>query len=152
MLLIINKHAAKARRVWPTIKLRLDTAGIDYKVYETKSPGDATTQTRLALKSGIENVAVVGGDGTLSEVAEGFFEFNDDLDVLPKAINSEATLAVFPAGTGDDFARGLRGKRAALPDWIEMFVSSAHRARRIDLLYGRCNSFEKPFICLNAAT
>src|SRR5215203_6950968 len=115
MLLIINKHAAKARRVWPTIKDHLDRARVKYQIHETKSPGDATTQTRVALKSGIETVAVVGGDGTLSEVAEGFFEFNDDLDVLPKTINSEATLAVFPAGTGDDFARGMRGKRAPLP-------------------------------------
>jgi len=150
-LLIINHAAAKARRVWPTIKKQLDAAGVDYQAYQTKAPGDATTRTRAALKSGIESIVVIGGDGTLSEVAEGFFEFNDDLDVLPAAINPSATLSILPAGTGDDFARGLYGRRAPLPEWIETVISNVP-ARQIDVLYGRCNGYEKPFICLNAST
>ena len=150
-LLIINHAAAKARRVWPTIKKQLDAAGVDYQAYQTKAPGDATTRTRAALKSGIESIVVVGGDGTLSEVAEGFFEFNDDLDVLPVAINPSATLSILPAGTGDDFARGLYGRRAPLQEWIETVISNVP-ARQSDVLYGRCNGYEKPFICLNAST
>jgi YegS/Rv2252/BmrU family lipid kinase len=151
ILLIINHAAAKARRVWPTIKKQLDTAGIEYQAYETKAAGDATIQTRAALKSGIQSIVVVGGDGTLSEVAEGFFEFNDDLDVRPVAINPSATLSILPAGTGDDFARGLYGRRAPLQEWIETLISHAP-AREVDVLYGRCNGYEKPFICLNAST
>ena len=137
--------------MWPTIKNQLDAAGVEYQTYETKAPGDATTQTRAALKSGIQSIVVVGGDGTLSEVAEGFFEFNDDLDVLPATINPSATLSILPAGTGDDFARGLYGRRAPLQEWIETIISPAP-ARPVDVLYGRCNGYEKPFICLNAST
>ena len=137
--------------MWPTIKKQLDAAGIEYQAHETKAAGDATTQTRAALKSGIQSIVVVGGDGTLSEVAEGFFEFNNDLDVLPTAINPSATLSILPAGTGDDFARGLYGRRAPLQEWIETLISHAP-ARQIDVLYGRCNGYEKPFICLNAST
>lgn len=156
-LIIINKSAARARRSWPTIKNQLDAAGIEYQEYETKAPGDATERTRAALKSGTESIVVVGGDGTLSEVAEGFFEFNDDLDVLPAAINPSATLAILPAGTGDDFARGLYGRRSPLEESIETFISYARGdsisvARRVDVLYGRCSGYEKPFICLNAST
>jgi YegS/Rv2252/BmrU family lipid kinase len=156
-LIIINRSAARARRSWPTIKNQLDGARIEYQTYETKAPGDATEQTRAALKSGTESVVVVGGDGTLSEVAEGFFEFNDDLDVLPTAINPSATLAILPAGTGDDFARGLYGRRAPLEESMETFISHARRSsmsvvRNIDVLYGRCDGYEKPFICLNAST
>jgi YegS/Rv2252/BmrU family lipid kinase len=156
-LIIINHSAARARRLWPTIKKQLDAAGIEYQPYETKASGDATTQTRAALKSGIESIAVVGGDGTLSEVAAGFFEFNNDLDVLPAAINSSATLAILPAGTGDDFARGLYGRRAPLEESMETFLSYARGedasvVRKVDVLYGRCNSYETPFICLNAST
>jgi len=150
-LLIINHAAAKARRVWPTIKKQLDAAGIEYQAHETKAPSDATTQTRAALKSGIQFIVVVGGDGTLSEVAEGFFEFNNDLDVLPTAINPSATLSILPAGTGDDFARGLYRRRASLQEWIKTVISPVP-ARQIDVLYGRCNGYEKPFICLNAST
>ena len=150
MLTIINPRAAKARSAWPTIKNELDRAGIHYDVYETTSPGDATNKTRAALKSRVESVVVVGGDGTLSEVAEGFFEFNDDLGTPPTPINPSATLAILPAGTGDDFARGLRRKRAPLHDWIQTLI--AQNAQTIDVLYGRCNDYEKPFICLNAST
>ena len=141
--------------MWPTIQKKLDAAGVEYQASETKSPGDATVQTRAALKSGIETIVVVGGDGTLSEAAEGFFEFHDDLNVPPAAINSSATLGVLPAGTGDDFARGQHGSRPPLGKWIESvisFLSGENKARSIDVLYGRCNDFEKPFICLNAST
>jgi diacylglycerol kinase (ATP) len=155
ILIVINNFAAKARRAWPTIQKQLDVAGIKYRAYETTAPADATIQVRAALKSGTDTVAVVGGDGTLSEVAEGFFEFNDDPDVFPAPINPAATLAILPAGTGDDFARGLRGRRTPLPPWIEILISHCrgeNQPQNIDLLYGRCNGYEKPFICLNAST
>ncbi|HET6979607.1 MAG TPA: YegS/Rv2252/BmrU family lipid kinase [Pyrinomonadaceae bacterium] len=156
-LIIINHAAARVRRVWPEIKRELDASGVEYQTYETQTRGDATSKTRAFLRSGINSIAVVGGDGTLSEVAEGFFEFNDDLDVLPTAINPTATLGLLPAGTGNDFARGLHGKHAPLKTWIDKVISHARDENNqppqtIDLLYGRCNGFEKPFICLNAST
>jgi diacylglycerol kinase (ATP) len=155
MLIIINPCAAKARQAWPGIKKELDAAGIEFQTYETTSPGDATTKTRAALKSGIESVAVVGGDGTLSEAAEGFFQFNDNPDIPPARLNPAATLAILPGGTGDDFARGLHRRRSPLQKWIETLIAHCrgkNSARTIDVLYGRCNGFEKPFICLNAST
>lgn len=158
MLIIVNNVAAKARQAWPKIKTQLDAAGVDYKVHYTNHQGDATVQTSVALKSGTQLIVVVGGDGTLSEAAQGFFEFNDNLEILPKAINREAALAVLPAGTGDDFARGLRGKRAPLEDWIGTLIEyvrakhSLEAAPRIDVLYGRCDGLQTPFVCLNAST
>jgi len=168
VLIIVNNVAAKARQSWPKIKNQLDAAGVDYQTYHTNQQGDATLKTRVALKSGIQLIVVVGGDGTLSEAAQGFFQFNDDLDILPTAINSEATLAVLPAGTGDDFARGLRRGRVPLQDWIDTLIGYARdrdnrreaathdnghaAAPRIDVLYGRCDGLQTPFICLNAST
>ena len=155
-LIIINHSAARARRLWPTIRKQLDAARVEYQAYETQGPGDATIKTRAALRSGVESVVVVGGDGTLSETAEGFFEFNDELDVLPTPVNPLATLALLPAGTGNDFARGLLGKRAPLQDWIETVIAHSRNrsvgVRTMDVLYGRCNDYEKPFICFNAST
>lgn len=159
MLIIVNNVAAKARQSWPKIKTRLDAAGVNFKVHYTNQKGDATVQTSVALKSREQLIVVVGGDGTLSEAAQGFFEFNDDLEKLPTPINSEATLAVLPAGTGDDFARGLRRKRAPLPDWIDTLIAyvragdnKQEAVRQIDVLYGRCDGLQTPFICLNAST
>lgn len=188
MLVIVNNVAAKARQSWPKIKHELDAAGIDYKTYQTQQKGDATLQARVALNAGERLIVVVGGDGTLSEAAQGFFRFNDDLDVPPAPINPDATLAILPAGTGDDFARGLRRKRTALHEWIDALVGyvrgevdgndetsdspwSAPTGRRssqsgdksprsketptsrpIDVLYGLCDGYQKPFVCLNAST
>ena len=120
-LIIINQAAAKARRAWPIIQQHLNT--FRYELYETRSPGDATKKTRSALQLGTTTIVVVGGDGTLSEVAEGFFEFQADLALLPRPINADARLAILPAGTGDDFARGLRGQRASLKSWIDTLLA-----------------------------
>jgi diacylglycerol kinase (ATP) len=154
-LVILNHVAARARQSWPLIQKQLDAAGVDYQTYETKFPGDAIVRTRAALQSGFATIVVVGGDGTLSEAAEGFFELHDDSNALPASINPAATLAILPAGTGDDFARGLHGRRTPLHKWIETVTAHCrgeNDARHIDVLYGRCNNFEKPFICLNAST
>src|SRR5262245_1262293 len=156
-LIILNHAAAKARRAWPIIRKQIEGARIEYEFYETTAAGDATTKTRAALQSGTTNVAVVGGDGTLSETAEGFFEFNHNPDIVPRAINPAATLAIMPAGTGNDFARGLRGKRAPLESWIDSFIAHCRNDKEpaslsVDVLYGRSDGFHTPFICLNAST
>jgi len=156
-LIIVNNAAAKARQTWPIIRKQLEAAGIEFEVYATTQPGDATLRTRLALNDGITTVAVVGGDGTLSEVAEGFFEFQRDLKQLPTPIDQAASLAILPAGTGDDFARGLTGQRAPLLHWIDTFIAhcqqlGARNTQMVDVLYGLCDDYRKPFICLNAST
>ena len=159
-LIIINNVAAKVRRAWPIVRQQLQSSGVEFDSYETTQPGDATSQTREALKRGVTTIAVVGGDGTLSEAAQGFFEFNERLEEVPSPINSAASLAILPAGTGDDFARGLMGRhgdRAPLEQWVEILVShcraqNEERIRRTDVLYGLCDGYKTPFICLNAST
>jgi diacylglycerol kinase (ATP) len=156
-LIIVNNTAAKARRKWPTVRDQLEGSGIGFDYYETSKPGDATIRTREAIKAGVTNIAVVGGDGTLSEAAEGFFEFNESLKQSPLPINSAASLAILPGGTGDDFARGLMNHRAPLERWIEIFIAHCQgqndrSTRQVDVLYGLCNGYQTPFISLNAST
>ena len=156
-LIILNNSAARTRSVWPRIKSELDASKIEYDTHITSAAGDATNRTRLAIHSGARLIVVVGGDGTLSEVAEGYFEFSTNAEQLPKPINRDAVLAVLPAGTGDDFARGLVGRRAPLNSWIRNLTaklkSTDHLSTRfVDVLYGRCDDLQTPFICLNAST
>jgi diacylglycerol kinase (ATP) len=159
-LIIVNLAAAKARHAWPLIREQLreqlERKQIDFDVYETARAGEATTRTRDALKTGVTTIAVVGGDGTLSEAAEGFFEFSKRVEDLPAAVNSEAALAILPAGTGDDFARSHMGRRAPLEKWTEILISHLQTPRdnfrTVDVLYGVCDGFTTPFICLNAST
>ncbi|HEV2883231.1 MAG TPA: diacylglycerol kinase family protein [Pyrinomonadaceae bacterium] len=155
-LVIINKAAARVQRAWPTINESLQSHNIEVDLHPTSHPGDATLKTRTALRAGVTTVVAVGGDGTLSEAAEGFFEFDKHVDQIPAPINSSAALAVLPAGTGDDFARGLLGRREKLQTWIDILVahlkSQGESTRRVDVLYGICDGYKSPFICLNAST
>ena len=157
VLVIVNNAAAKARRTWPTVAKHLEGRRLAFDFHQTAQPGDATVRTREALRAGVETIAVVGGDGTLSEAAQGFFEFSNCLDELPSPINSEARLAILPAGTGDDFARSQMGKREPLEKWIDILVSHSEKpgeakVRVVDVLYGLCDEYRRPFICLNAST
>lgn len=142
-LLIISNHAAaRARLLQPHVVKRLRDAKILFDVFETDKRGDAETETRRALVEATHNViAAIGGDGTLSEVANGFFQLHtqkhtnalaDTISLTedaklsidaPQLINPRAALALLPAGTGDDFARGLcDGRRAPLDSWIDKLI------------------------------
>ncbi|MDT4896218.1 MAG: hypothetical protein QOH25_1295 [Acidobacteriota bacterium] len=160
-LIIINPTSARARRAWPKIKEALAGASVGFDTHETSHAGDATERTRAALRDGYRLIAVVGGDGTLSEAASGFFEFaeNDNHVVshLPSPINPAAALAILPAGTGDDFARGLAGRREPLEKWLAAFIAycrldDAGAARTVDVIHGRVEKGARDFICLNVAT
>jgi YegS/Rv2252/BmrU family lipid kinase len=160
-LIIINPASARARRAWPKIKEALAAADVGFDAHETTHAGDATERTRAALHEGYSLIAVVGGDGTLSEAASGFFEFHDNENHasshLPSAINPAAALAILPAGTGDDFARGLASRREPLEKWLAAFIaycrrSDAGAARLIDVIHGRVEKGARDFICLNVAT
>jgi len=156
-LIIINNAAATARHACPIVRARLANEGIEFDIHETTKPGDATVRTRDALRAGVTLIAVVGGDGTLSEAAQGFFEFNQRIEDVPSQINSRALLAILPAGTGDDFARSQVGQREPLYKWIDILISHLQRpaeenVRLLDVLYGLCDGYKSPFICLNAST
>ena len=65
----------------------------------TKGPGDATILTREALRAGAERIVAIGGDGTVNETVNGFF------DEGGKPIAPNASFALIPFGTGGDFRR-----------------------------------------------
>lgn len=159
-LVIINPASAGARRAWPKVRAALAENSLSFDAHETSHAGDATARVRMALSEGYDTIAVVGGDGTLSEAASGFFEFPEGQNGFrpPVPVNPAAALAVLPAGTGDDFARGMAGgRRRPLAGWLDIFISyvrgdGASAARLIDVIHGRVSRGEGDFICLNVAT
>jgi YegS/Rv2252/BmrU family lipid kinase len=89
----------------------------------TQGVGDATRLTREALKSGAERIVAIGGDGTVNEVVNGFFENG-------KSIAPDATLGLIPFGTGGDFRRSINVPQ----DLAEAAaVIAANHRRRIDI-------------------
>jgi YegS/Rv2252/BmrU family lipid kinase len=128
-----------------------------FDVHVTSKAGDATVAVRDALRDGYGVIAVVGGDGTLSEAAAGFFALDKPFETAPETINKDAVLAILPAGTGDDFARGLKGKRIALERWLDSLISYCRdtdvtKTRLVDVIYGAANNCSNKFICLNVVT
>lgn len=90
----------------------------------TQAPGDATRLTREALRAGAERIVAIGGDGTVNEVVNGFF------DDAGAPIAPAASFALIPYGTGGDFRRTFE-----LPtDLAEAAaVVAANRRRQIDV-------------------
>ena len=61
----------------------------------TKCPNQATELTKTLISNGATTIVVVGGDGTLHEVINGFDNFD------------KVSLGIIPCGTGNDFASAL---------------------------------------------
>ena len=98
---IMNPVAGGGRlkRHWPEIGATLTAAFGDFELRETQAAGDGSTLAMDLAANGCDLVIAAGGDGTLSEVAEGL--------IAATAEGSRAALGILPCGTGADFARGL---------------------------------------------
>jgi YegS/Rv2252/BmrU family lipid kinase len=103
-----------------------DTIGRAFPFDEamTRGAGDATRLAREALANGAERIVAIGGDGTINEVVNGFF------DADGKPIAPDASFALIPFGTGGDFRRTFR-----LPLEIAdaAAVIAANHRRKIDV-------------------
>lgn len=124
-VVILNPSAGggRAERLWPTLRRTLDATLGTYVLRRTHGPGDAIRHTRTALSQGADRVVAIGGDGTLNEVANGFFDA--DTPVQP-----EAVLAPINCGTGGDFRRSLG---APLPPDAAVRTLLQSRTRTIDV-------------------
>jgi YegS/Rv2252/BmrU family lipid kinase len=101
-VLIVNPRSAGGRtsRRWPQLREIIHYAYGTFEVKFTRSPGDGTFLARKALEAGAELVVAMGGDGTINEVVNGFFDGE-------RAIAPGAAFGVLPAGTGGDFVKSL---------------------------------------------
>src|SRR5262252_8600412 len=97
-LVVVNPASAAGatRRHWDRIARALQRTLGPFEHAFTDAPRHATALTGGALQAGFEMVVAVGGDGTLNEVACGFFRGRRP--VAPRAV-----LGVIPHGTGCDF-------------------------------------------------
>lgn len=95
-LFIINPTSGKGKgfqlinKIEEIFKNRDD----EYNIEITKYPNHACEITRSYVTKGNYRIYAVGGDGTLNEVLNGM-------------VHSTSSLAVIPAGSGNDFARTI---------------------------------------------
>lgn len=95
---IVNpeSNGGRTRKRWPALADRLRDAVGDVEVVETDGPGGSDRAARDAVRSGAERIVVVGGDGSLSEAANG---------LLDEGCGDRVALGWLPMGTGCDFGR-----------------------------------------------
>ncbi|CAH0117974.1 MULTISPECIES: diacylglycerol kinase family protein [unclassified Paenibacillus] len=118
---VINRQAGNGNgmRVWRKMERTLRERNIEYRCAVTDVAEQARMQVREALAAWpLRAVAVIGGDGTIRSV-------------LPELSGRDVPLAVIPAGSGNDTARGFGIPRKPLAA-LEVLLSG--RCRRIDLI------------------
>jgi YegS/Rv2252/BmrU family lipid kinase len=112
ILFIVNPAASRGRTLdfWNEIRQSISAGGLGFDEVFTDGAGAATRATREALAAGVGTIVAVGGDGTLSEVVNGFFDERGAL------IDPRARLGLLACGTGSDFSRsiGLSNRERAL--------------------------------------
>ncbi|MEZ4371619.1 MAG: diacylglycerol kinase family lipid kinase [Polyangiaceae bacterium] len=122
---IVNPKAGSGRAAakLPEIRRALKDAGVDFEIRETQGPGHATELLNEARRAGVETVAVVGGDGTLNEVSQGYLDAKGEALPGPR-------LSLIPAGTGGDFRKSF-GFDESIEDAAQRLKRG--KTQRIDL-------------------
>ena len=100
---IVNPVSAggSTGKQWPKIEALLKKLyAFDFELAFTERPLHATQLVQEAIQRGVQRIVAVGGDGTLNEIVNGFFE----KDVM---VNPAVSLGILEIGTGADFVKTL---------------------------------------------
>jgi diacylglycerol kinase (ATP) len=97
-IVIVNPSSANGStgEAWPQIASDLRSQFGPFRVVFTKHRGDASSLASEAARKGAKLIIACGGDGTISEVANGILSSGKDVE-----------LGILPSGTGGDFRRTL---------------------------------------------
>lgn len=115
MLYFIVNHTARTGaciKVWKEAEELIKKQGLEYRVFRTDYEGHATELAARICGTDDADICiiVVGGDGTVNEVLNGITDF------------SRIRLGLIPAGSGNDFGRGIQIKRRNMVENVERIV------------------------------
>lgn len=104
---IINPSAGFGRtgKKLKSIIKEIEAQDKSAEVVLTRHPLHAMSLAKEAIRNGSTRLIVIGGDGTLNEVINGYFDANG------KALNDNVAIGIIPSGTGSDFVRSLNHPR-----------------------------------------
>lgn len=86
--------------MWPSIEAEIAKHLQNFEPAFTEGPRHATELTRDAIRGGSNMIVALGGDGTINEVVNGFFEGG-------KLVREGVALGIIGGGTGGDFIKTL---------------------------------------------
>jgi YegS/Rv2252/BmrU family lipid kinase len=116
---VVNPVAGQEKPILGTLNRVFHPAGVDWDVKVTKEAGDARRYAQEAVKSGVDAVAVYGGDGTVMETASGL-------------IGTDVPLAIFPGGTANVMSVEL-GIPGDLAQASALVCGEARELRKVDM-------------------
>lgn len=128
LALIANPHASRFSGRQRDRVVAALAAGHKVEVLQTAHPGQATALASQAVASGVEVVAVLGGDGTVNEVVNGMR-------------GSDAALGLLGGGRVNVLARGLglpADPDRAAARLIELLAAGARRRLTLGVAGDRC--------------
>lgn len=134
--LIYNPAAGPwdVRRALKRVRSYLGQRGWSVELQLTEKPGDAIALAREAAQAGCDVLIVAGGDGTVSEAANGL-------------VGTQTALGVLPVGTGNLWARQLRTPTFTIANPLRLREAAAGLAegtiRLVDV--GQVN--DRYFLC-----
>lgn len=148
IVVIANSKSTRERSAgtWRRVERRLhDVFGDGADIRFTSESVDATRRARAALQDGAPWLAAAGGDGTVQEVVNAFF------DAGGRAQYPDIPLSFIPCGTGNDWVRtlGLPSDPAGAVDAL-----ARPRDRRVDVGWARfrgLNGLDEERAFLNVA-
>ncbi len=99
-MVVVNPKAGSGRGLtdWPIISNQMNKSGIDFTCVFTEHKYHAVELTVKAINDGYRKIVAIGGDGTINEIVNGLF-------IQQQVTPAEVSLAVIPAGTGNDWLR-----------------------------------------------
>jgi len=122
---VVNPHAGngRTRRDWGKIEEGLESIFPLLSVAVTSGPGQTARLVRDALRDGHLEIIAVGGDGTINEAVNGFFDRG-------APVSADAVLSFITTGTGGDFRKSF-GIEAGWEAGLARLKQA--RIRRIDV-------------------
>jgi diacylglycerol kinase (ATP) len=138
LLLVYNSNAANKRalKLLDPILLRFAEKKIRLDLRQTERPGHTVDIVRSADFNRYDGIAAAGGDGTLFETVNGYFQ-NPSVKRIP--------IGVLPVGTGNAFARDLDLDTQRWAEAVDVIAGG--KTRKTDV--GRFRTGDETYYFLN---
>jgi diacylglycerol kinase (ATP) len=137
VFVVVNpeSHAGALQRQWPVMErsLRVQLSPASIRVHFTTPMDHGSGMVRSALRQGVKRIVAVGGDGTFSEVTQGFFQGGE-------AVAPDAELLLIPGGRGNDFFRMISPTGAGAAWERAVALAGGGSARPTDIIRVRLHS------------
>ncbi len=138
ILLVYNTYAGHgfAGKILPQVEAAFNENQVEFDIQITNYPGHGVEIVKNAGPGKYDGIVAAGGDGTLFEVINGYFQNPSGLKI---------PIGVLPVGTGNAFARDLELDNTIWKEAIKIIASQ--NTRKVDV--GKFHTHGQDYYYLN---